>query len=331
MWEYEFKAAVKGKSEIRTQLENLSGASPQIVRKNDLYFGKNGIPLFRLRRLECEGEVSFIVTSKIRKTEGQSEISRESEFSIDRPEEFEEFCRRLGYECLIKKAKTTELFRFDRWNLEWNDVEGLGLFLEAEFLSETELADGVWQNKRLKMMQLLGLQEADLESRPYTQLLSEKTNPKPAFQIADFIEIYSDGGCRPNPGAGAWAFVLLDGEEFCDCGGERQTTNNRMELTAAIEALEACAHRNGCGKPVRFHIDSQYVKNGITVWISGWKAKGWKSSTNLPVKNIDLWKRLDECVQKMKVEWIWVKGHAGNRYNEMCDALCSEMIEKIRN
>lgn len=331
MWEYEFKSPLRDVQSIRRQLETLCGHSSAMILKKDIYFGKNGIPLFRLRRTESGNAVSYIVTSKIKKTEGRSEISRETEFTIDSPESFEEFCCGLGFYPVIKKEKKTELFHRGKWNLELNEVESLGFFLEAEYLSEEKLQEGVWEKERSSLMSDLGLTEADLEIRPYTELLAEKENQSGTGDPPGVIEIYSDGGCRPNPGAGAWAFVLLDGEEFHGCGGEAETTNNRMELTAAIEALEMCARRNGYETPIRFHIDSQYVRNGITSWISGWKAKGWKSSTGEAVKNIDLWKRLDICCRQMSVEWIWVKGHAGNEYNEICDKLCAEKIKEIKN
>lgn len=332
MWEYEFKALLTDPEAVRRKLETLSGQTPKIITKKDLYFGRDGEPLFRIRRYESEGRLTHFVTSKDRTLKGRSEISRETEFSVDNPEAFCDFVSFLGYRRVIEKEKKTMLFRYGKWNLEWNEVARLGYFLEAEYLSEEELPAGVWESERAQLLRKLEMKEEDLEIRPYTQLLAEAADGDRSSSADEgTIEIYSDGGCRPNPGAGAWAFVLLDGEEFYSCGGEAETTNNRMELTAAIEALEACARRNGCKRPVRFHIDSQYVKNGITSWIAGWKAKGWISSTGEPVKNIDLWKRLDTCNREMNVEWVWVKGHAGNEYNEVCDTLCSEKIKELKS
>ncbi|MDY3940027.1 MAG: ribonuclease HI [Spirochaetia bacterium] len=330
MWEYEFKALLSDPQAVRKKLEILSGQIPEVISKKDLYFGRDGEPRFRIRQYETEGKVTYIVTSKVKTVSGCSEISRETEFSVDNPEAFCEFASFLGYRRLIEKKKKTTLFRYGKWNLEWNEVGRLGYYLEAEYLSEEELPAGVWESERMDLLQKLEMKDEDLEIRPYTQLLAESEEREKVLPAEGVIEIYSDGGCRPNPGAGAWAFVLLDGEEFHDCGGEKETTNNRMELTAAIEALEACARRNGIERPVRFHIDSQYVKNGITSWIDGWKAKGWISSTKEPVKNVDLWKRLDVCNRKMKVEWVWIKGHAGNDYNEICDTLCTEKIREIK-
>ncbi|MBQ5472184.1 MAG: ribonuclease HI [Treponema sp.] len=145
------------------------------------------------------------------------------------------------------------------------------------------------------------------------------------------ITIYTDGGCHGNPGPGGWGIVVIaDGEERCLSGGEKLTTNNRMELTAAISALSVIVNTPGfASRPVTVNIDSQYVKNGITVWIKGWKAKGWKTADKKPVKNQDLWIKLDELNQKLNVTWNWVKGHAGIEFNELCDQLCQSEIAKF--
>jgi ribonuclease HI len=129
--------------------------------------------------------------------------------------------------------------------------------------------------------------------------------------------IYTDGACRGNPGPGGWGAVLMWGDKRKEiCGGERVTTNNRMELTAAIQALEALTRP--CA--LELHTDSQYVKSGITEWIRGWKARGWRTA-NGPVKNDDLWKRLDAARARHDVDWRWVKGHAGHEHNERADEL----------
>lgn len=149
---------------------------------------------------------------------------------------------------------------------------------------------------------------------------------KEAAKGDDFVAIYTDGGCRPNPGVGAWAAILIHGERTKELvGGEKETTNNRMELLGAINALEAL--RKSC--TIEFHTDSQYVKNGITKWIDGWRKKGWKSKAGEPVKNIDLWKRLDVAVKRHDVRWFWVRGHAGDTHNERCDELCSREIDRL--
>jgi len=152
-----------------------------------------------------------------------------------------------------------------------------------------------------------------------------------AMENEDVLVIYTDGGCSGNPGPGGWGAVILDGtEETRLSGGEQATTNNRMELTAAIRALEAVAARETWkGRPVSVYSDSQYVKNGITSWIQNWKKNGWKTAAKKPVLNRDLWERLDALYSSLPVRWQWVKGHAGIRYNEVCDSLCRSEMEKF--
>lgn len=145
------------------------------------------------------------------------------------------------------------------------------------------------------------------------------------------IIIYTDGGCHGNPGPGGWAIVVIaDGVAKQLSGGEKLTTNNRMELMAAINALAVINNTKGFSEcDVVVYIDSQYVKNGITSWIKNWKAKGWKTADKKPVKNQDLWEKLDALNSVLKVEWKWVKGHAGVEYNELCDSLCQKEIAKF--
>lgn len=150
--------------------------------------------------------------------------------------------------------------------------------------------------------------------------------------------IYSDGGCSGNPGPGGWGFVIVDGEakvgsgtEIIRSGGEKMTTNNRMELTAVIEALTlVSATAEWASWPVSVYTDSQYVQKGITQWIAGWKRNGWRTASKEPVKNQDLWVRLDELAAKIGPRWVWVKGHAGIHYNEVCDQLTQDEIAKHR-
>jgi ribonuclease HI len=136
--------------------------------------------------------------------------------------------------------------------------------------------------------------------------------------LSTAVTIYTDGACKGNPGPGGWGAVLV----FCDrerelFGGEPATTNNRMEMTAVIRALESLARSS----EVDLYTDSQYVKNGIQTWIHGWKKNGWKTADRKPVKNVDLWQRLDELRHKHEIQWHWVKGHAGTDGNERADAL----------
>ena len=139
------------------------------------------------------------------------------------------------------------------------------------------------------------------------------------------ITIFTDGSCRGNPGPGGWGAILIAGEKEREIwGGEAATTNNRMELTAAIEALNAL--KRPCR--VELHTDSQYVKNGITEWLRLWKARGWRTYSKGAVKNEDLWRRLDEAAARHQIDWRWVKGHAGHPLNERADALARRGMEE---
>jgi ribonuclease HI len=141
------------------------------------------------------------------------------------------------------------------------------------------------------------------------------------------VELFTDGACKGNPGPGGWGALLRFGaSEKSLYGGERNTTNNRMELMAAIEGLAAL--KEVCA--VTLTTDSQYVRQGITQWIQGWKRNGWKTAARKPVKNADLWRRLDQLVERHEVEWKWVKGHSGHRENEIADELANLGIDQAR-
>ncbi|MFT6051227.1 MAG: ribonuclease HI [Halioglobus sp.] len=140
------------------------------------------------------------------------------------------------------------------------------------------------------------------------------------------IEIFTDGACRGNPGPGGWgALIRYNGVERELFGGDGDTTNNRMELMAAIEALKALTET--C--TVTLTTDSVYVKNGITLWITGWKKRNWKTAAKKPVKNVDLWQALDEQNQRHQISWEWVKGHSGHRENELADQLANRGIDAL--
>ena len=142
----------------------------------------------------------------------------------------------------------------------------------------------------------------------------------------DFVEIYADGACKGNPGPGGWgAWLQYNGNEKSICGGEDNTTNNRMELTAVIRALETLKRTS----KVKLYTDSSYVQKGMTEWIAGWKAKNWRTADKKPVKNDDLWKTLDMLAQAHQIEWIWVRGHDGNDGNERADALANQGVERF--
>ena len=145
--------------------------------------------------------------------------------------------------------------------------------------------------------------------------------------MADPIRIYTDGACRGNPGPGGWGAVLMHGGKVKKLyGGEQETTNNRMELTAVIKALE-CIKGNKWSLEITS--DSKYVLQGITEWIEGWKRKGWRSASKKPVMNVDLWQRLDQLVQPFDITWHWVKGHSGHPENEMADQLANQGIDEL--
>lgn len=147
-----------------------------------------------------------------------------------------------------------------------------------------------------------------------------------APEQAEWVEIWTDGGCKPNPGPGGWAAILKFRETVRELsGGAVETTNNRMELTAAAEALSALT------RPCRvvLYTDSEYLKNGITRWHAGWVRKNWRNAAGDPVKNMDLWRRILEAVKPHEVEWAWVRGHSGNPMNERADALATLARERL--
>ena len=142
------------------------------------------------------------------------------------------------------------------------------------------------------------------------------------------VEIFTDGACRGNPGPGGWGALLRYGvNEKKIYGGDKLTTNNRMELLAAIEALGSLKESSN----VTLTTDSEYVRKGITIWMPGWKKRGWKTANKKPVKNVDLWQRLEKVSNDHSINWKWVKGHSGHRENEIADQLANQGIDEIRN
>lgn len=149
-------------------------------------------------------------------------------------------------------------------------------------------------------------------------------------EVLNQVTIYTDGACKGNPGPGGWGALMQssDGSKKEIFGGEKETTNNRMEMMAVIQALAAL--KRPC--TVVLHLDSQYVLKGITEWLAGWKAKGWKTASKQDVKNVDLWKQLDQLVTQAGhvIDWRWVKGHAGDPGNERADALANSGVEEVQ-
>ncbi len=149
-----------------------------------------------------------------------------------------------------------------------------------------------------------------------------------AAPLRDLVEIYTDGACAGNPGPGGWgALLIYKGWSKELCGGEPATTNNRMEITAAIMALEAL--KRPCS--ARLSTDSTYLQQGITRWIHKWKSNGWKTAGRKPVKNADLWRRLEGALLRHDVEWLWIRGHAGHPHNERADELARQGLAKTAN
>ena len=149
---------------------------------------------------------------------------------------------------------------------------------------------------------------------------------KDEFFSDDLVEIFTDGACKGNPGVGGWGALLqMKGKALELCGGEAHTTNNRMELTGAIRALEALKRPSR----VILHTDSKYVQQGISEWIHNWKLRGWKTAAKKPVMNEDLWRQLDVLAAKHEVRWVWVKGHAGHEGNERADILANKGVEEL--
>ena len=141
------------------------------------------------------------------------------------------------------------------------------------------------------------------------------------------LKIWTDGSCLGNPGPGGWAFIATNGKDVAERnGGEANTTNNRMELTAVIKALSAAKKHD----EIEIHTDSQYVKNGMEKWVRQWKNNNWKNVEKKPVKNKELWQQLDELAQQKSIKWVWVKGHAGQEMNERCDELARNAAEKYK-
>lgn len=146
--------------------------------------------------------------------------------------------------------------------------------------------------------------------------------------MSNTVDVYTDGACKGNPGIGGWGALLrFDGKSLELFGGEALTTNNRMELTAVIRALEAL--KRHCR--VRVHTDSTYVQQGISLWIHNWKKRGWRTSDKKPVKNVDLWQQLDDLAQKHDIEWLWVRGHSGHDGNERADELANRGVESVKS
>lgn len=218
---------------------------------------------------------------------------------------------------LYRKIGAAPMTEWRVWRMQGDAIAELANEASAPNAEEDALREPPPKKTRKKKA------EAAAELAP----LPVPAEPPPVPDPDDVVVIHTDGGCQPNPGVGAWAAVLRAGGHVKELvGGDLATTNNRMELMAAISALETLKRR--CN--VEIFTDSEYVKNGITSWIAGWKRKGWRVKDGSPVKNAELWKRLEAAVQRHNVKWKWTRGHAGDPLNERCDALCTAQIAKLK-
>ncbi len=213
-------------------------------------------------------------------------------------------------------------------------ISGLGLALCNN--AEEELKPGILHYRRQgEKSSIKNCGQSDLIVLSIKTTINSQTakiiSGQKDAQTSDKVIVYTDGGCHGNPGPGGWGTVIIaDGEVRQISGGEKQTTNNRMELTAAISGLTAIFNTERLkSRQIEVFIDSQYVKNGITSWIKSWKKNGWLTTAKKPVLNRELWESLDYVVSNLNVKWNWVKGHAGVEYNEICDQLCQKEIAKF--
>ncbi len=203
--------------------------------------------------------------------------------------------------------------------LEWNELA------KSQYRKIGAFPMEEWRVWRLTGSALENFAQGKVEEEKTAP--AQKTQVENLNQLTGPVEVYTDGGCQPNPGIGGWAAILKSGDQTIEIsGGEPETTNNRMELMAVIKALESLPE----SAKVSLVVDSAYVKNGITKWMYSWKRNGWKTASGGEVKNQDLWIRLENAIKNHQVAWKWVKGHSGNIWNERCDELCTLEIEKLK-
>lgn len=337
--EIELKAHIEAQrvQQLRQKLATFDSYKDEgEVLKEDLYyaFNKKDKALFRIRKEIVNNKQSVLLTSKPTKAlNGLTEVNQENEFSVsyDQATDVQTFFEGLGYVVCLKKQKKGYAcwIYFEGFDIhvELLDVNNLGWFLEIEIVSLDDINDlfsvTKAQEALYSLLSFLGISEKQIETKSYRSMILESDK-------MDNVTIYTDGGCSGNPGPGGWAFVILNEANtvlFKESGGERQTTNNKMELTAVISGLKAA--KNLGSNQIVVCTDSQYVKNGITSWIFNWKKNGWRNAQKQPVKNKELWEALDEEVSTLKVTFKWVKGHAGIEHNELCDSMVRQEMEKF--
>ncbi len=235
---------------------------------------------------------------------------------------------KLFLQRLARIADENGCKRFEWQVLDWNTsardfYHSLGAQAMVEWVPYRLEEDGI---RKLAEGTVSSPEKPRTTGQPYSDDDTEKGTLRQPLDQRKTVTVHTDGGADPNPGTGAWAAVLrFDNKTRELFGGEHDTTNNRMEMTAAIRALEAL--KDPC--VIHIHTDSQYLRNGITEWIKNWKRNNWRRGKD-PVKNVDLWQSLDTLCEFHEVEWHWVKGHAGNVDNERADQICTETIAKLK-
>ncbi len=327
MKEIELKARVSSFDETKKRIEDELGSVGKAVLKDDRYFKfpLDLVQRVRIRRFPDRAEM----TAKRTGCDGGAESNDEFEisFKLEDVDNAVSILKLLGLEDFFRKHKEGFEWTDDGVHIELFKVNDIGCFLEMEALlpfGSEESAINEAREKLYSYLKRFSLKEDDIEKRSYREMILNKD-----VIPSGCIEAYTDGGCSGNPGKGGWAFVLLsDGELICKgSGGEKLTTNNRMELEAVIALLEETIKRNITR--IEIHTDSQYVKNGITAWMKNWKRNGWRTSGGDGVKNKELWVKLDVLTRKLDIKWTWVKGHSGVKWNEVCDSLCQEEMGRI--
>lgn len=347
-FEVELKAHVPDPERLRALLP-----SPLLEEdKDDVYYSLPGGPaLFRIRREVVDGKGETLFTYKEKKKEGGIETNGEWEFTAP-ADQFGPallFARKLGYEVFVEKHKKGWSCSLPSGDLTLGDahaelveVPPLGWFFEVEFVLEDMRFIIPAENALKAILARFGIEESAIEPAYYMDMLrsaakreedavKKKAGEGAVLPPSGAVQLWTDGGCSGNPGPGGWAYVIADGDRILAeaNGGEKDTTNNKMELSAVIGGLKECERLRA--KKIEVVTDSQYVKNGITSWIGAWKAKGWKTADKKPVKNQDLWEDLDALVSRLPVSFRWVKGHAGVALNERCDALVQKAIGSLRS
>ncbi len=328
MREIEVKARVSSFDSMKEKIDHVLGSEGIRIEKDDRYFKfpADAVQRVRIRRFSDHLEMTSKKTGEKDGLEDNEEY--EISYSISDYEESVKLLKNLGLEDFFTKHKEGYEWHKDGIHFELFNVNDIGSFLELEAIlpfDSDEKANEEERSRILSYISIFGLGKEDIETRSYREMILSREG-----RMTTSIDAYTDGGCSGNPGPGGWAFVVVsNGVELThSSGGMKYTTNNQMELTAVINLLRYLKE-NRINK-ARIHTDSQYVKNGITNWIFSWKKNGWRTSDGKSVKNRELWETLSSLSSSLDVSWVWVKGHAGDEFNELCDSLCRKEMEVLR-